>query len=159
MAREKKKNVRRYKPSREFKSTWLPWIGLGLILVLAAVVAIVAIRIESSTAVTLPAVINAETAFEMVQQNNAVIVDVRSTKMWNLYHITNSKSIPLTDLPSKLNELPRHSPIIVVDDYEDLSPQGRDILLKAGFSSVSALNGGILAWAQMGYPVVGQVPD
>ncbi len=159
MAREKTRKVKRYRRDRQFPNSWVPWLVLSLVLVIAAAVAIVAIRQESQNARALPAAISAETAWAMVQENNAVIVDVRSTKDWNNYHITNSKSIPLADLPTRLKELPRNAPIIVVDDYLDLSPQGRAILLRAGFSSVSVLTGGILDWATKGYPVIGNVPD
>jgi rhodanese-related sulfurtransferase len=138
--------------------TWIAWVVIGLIVLIAIATAVASLRRASQTTIILPAVINADTAYTYYQKNEVIIVDVRATKDWKMYHITDSKSIPLADLPNHLNELPAHAAIIVVDDYFDLSPQGRDLLLKDGYTNVSALDGGILAWAVKGYPVVGLVP-
>ena len=140
-------------------ANWVPWLVIGLVVVIAIAAGLASLRTAVQNSITLPSVINADTAYTYYERNKVVIVDVRTAKDWSMYHITNSKSIPLADLPSRMNELPRNTAIVVVDDYFDLSPQGRDILLKAGWANVAALQDGILAWAQRGYPVIGLVPN
>ena len=66
--------------------------------------------------------------------------------------------MPLSEITARLGELPRTGVIVIVDGTGDLSPQAQIILQKAGFSSVTRLTGGLDAWIQRGYPIIGTVP-
>jgi rhodanese-related sulfurtransferase len=133
------------------------WLAASLFLVIVAAVGIVLIRRNQQALTAMPLQVNAVEAWTFYQ-HGAIFVDVRPTSKWDGYHITSSKSIPLAELPSRLKELPHHAPIVVVDDNTDLSPKARDLLLKAGFTQVTALSGGIDAWIQGGYPFEGTFP-
>jgi rhodanese-related sulfurtransferase len=86
-------------------------------------------------------------------QGNAFVLDVRTPEEWNEYHIPNTTLIPLDQLPSRLNEVPRDRQIVVVCRSGNRSQQGRDILLQAGFTQVTSMTGGLNEWRASGYPI------
>jgi rhodanese-related sulfurtransferase len=84
----------------------------------------------------------------------AFILDVRQPDEWNQYHIAGATLIPLAELPSRLNALPRDQEIVVVCHSGNRSAKGRDILLNAGFTQVTSMTGGLIQWQAAGYPTV-----
>jgi rhodanese-related sulfurtransferase len=154
-----KKNLSKKTRRQDHKEIpiWVLWLAASLVLVIVAAVGIVLLRRQQQALMALPSQISTVEAWTFYQ-HDAVFLDVRPATKWEAYHITLSKSIPLAELPTHLNELPRHTVIVVVDDNFDLSPKGRDLLLKAGFTQVTALTGGIGDWIQAGYPFEGAYP-
>ena len=65
----------------------------------------------------------------------------------------NTTLIPLDQLASRVNEVPRDQEIVVVCRSGNRSQQGRDILLQAGFEQVTSMQGGLNEWRATGYPV------
>ncbi len=100
----------------------------------------------------LPGAISAGDAFNLYQ-NGAFVLDVRTQEEWNDVHIPNTTLIPLDQLPSRLNEVPRDRQVVVVCKSGNRSQQGRDILLNAGFKQVTSMTGGLTAWRAGGYPI------
>ena len=86
-------------------------------------------------------------------QNGAFVLDVRTPEEWNDFHAPGTTLIPLDQLASRLNELPRDKEIVVVCRSGNRSQQGRDILLNAGFQQVTSMQGGLNEWRANGYPV------
>ncbi len=84
----------------------------------------------------------------------AFILDVRQPDEWSQYHIEGATLIPLGELASRLNELPRNQGIVVVCHSGNRSAKGRDILLNAGFTQVTSMAGGLIQWQAAGYPTV-----
>ncbi len=84
----------------------------------------------------------------------AFILDVRQPDEWSQYHIAGSTLIPLGELASRVNELPRNEEIVVVCHSGNRSAKGRDILLNAGFTQVTSMAGGLIQWQAAGYPTV-----
>jgi rhodanese-related sulfurtransferase len=84
----------------------------------------------------------------------AFILDVRQPEEWNEFHIPGSTLIPLGELASRVDELPRDQEIVVVCRSGNRSAQGRDILLEAGFMQVTSMAGGVTQWNAAGYPTV-----
>jgi rhodanese-related sulfurtransferase len=68
-------------------------------------------------------------------------------------HVPNTTLIPLDQLASRLNELPKDREIVVVCRSGNRSQEGRDILLNAGFTQVTSMTGGLNEWRASGYPV------
>jgi rhodanese-related sulfurtransferase len=62
--------------------------------------------------------------------------------------------IPLGQLESRVSELPKDQPIVVVCRSGNRSQAGRDILLNAGFENVTSMASGMLQWRSMGLPTV-----
>jgi rhodanese-related sulfurtransferase len=86
-------------------------------------------------------------------QNGVFVLDVRTQEEWNEFHIPNTTLIPLDQLASRLNELPKDREIVVVCRSGNRSQEGRDILLNAGFTQVTSMAGGLNEWRASGYPV------
>ncbi|HXF85769.1 MAG TPA: rhodanese-like domain-containing protein [Anaerolineales bacterium] len=86
-----------------------------------------------------------------LREAGAFILDVRQPEEWNESHIPGSTLIPLGELASRVDELPRDRQIVVVCRSGNRSAQGRDILLAAGFSQVTSMAGGINQWKAAGY--------
>ena len=88
-----------------------------------------------------------------LQNDGALIVDVREPAEWAQGHIDGATLIPLGDQPARLGELDQDRQVVVVCRTGRRSAQGRDILLAAGFPSVTSLDGGMSAWIAAGMPV------
>ena len=76
------------------------------------------------------------------------VVDVRTPSEYvgELGHIAGARSIPLGQLRSELDSLPRSQRIIAVCRSGGRSAQASLILEKAGFPRVASLNGGMIGW-------------
>ena len=85
-------------------------------------------------------------------QDGTFFLDVRTPDEWNEFHAPNSTLIPLDELQSRLDEIPRDQPVVVVCRSGNRSQQGRDILLDAGFMQVASMTGGLKEWNTKGYP-------
>lgn len=100
----------------------------------------------------LPGEISVSEAFTKYQ-SGAFVLDVRTQEEWDEYHAPNTTLIPLDQLASRINELPKDREIVVVCRSGNRSQQGRDILLNAGFSQVTSMTGGLSEWRASGYPI------
>ncbi len=129
------------------------WVGLALLaVVVVAVVGFILVR-QATNSPSYPLTISVSEAVAQ-QKSGAFILDVRQPAEWNDVHIAGATLIPLDQLPNRLNELPRDKVIVVVCHSGNRSAQGRDILLKAGFTQVTSMAGGMTQWQTQGYPTV-----
>ncbi len=123
------------------------WVALGVgLLGLAAVAVFVLFRPANVTEVS------ASQAYAK-QQAGAGVLDVRTAEEWHSGHIANSTLIPLSALPTRLNEVPQQREIIVVCRTGRRSQEAASLLQKAGYTRVVSLRGGLQAWTAAGYPV------
>ncbi|HWS23201.1 MAG TPA: rhodanese-like domain-containing protein [Anaerolineales bacterium] len=97
--------------------------------------------------------ISVEQAEEIYSAGGAFFLDVREVDEWNQGHIKGATLIPLGELEQRYNELPKDQPIVVYCRSGNRSLTGRDILLEAGFEDVVSMDGGIIDWAQSGFPI------
>lgn len=88
--------------------------------------------------------------------NDALVIDLRSTEAFSRGHIVSAKNIPSDELDTKLNQLQRFKskPIVAVCEAGATSTKAIDTLRAAGFESVYGLKGGMAGWSQAGLPVV-----
>jgi rhodanese-related sulfurtransferase len=107
---------------------------------------------QASGTGTLPATVSVDEAYQMYQEGTFVL-DVRTPEEWNEFHAPNTTLIPLDELASRVNELPKDRPIVVVCRSGNRSQAGRDILLQAGINATSMI-GGLNEWRASGHPVV-----
>jgi phage shock protein E len=103
-------------------------------------------------AASLPNEISVAEAYTKYQQG-AFFIDVRTQEEWNEFHVPNTSLVPLDQLSARLSEIPRDKEIVVVCRSGNRSQEGRDILLNAGFTSVTSMTGGLSDWRASGYPV------
>jgi rhodanese-related sulfurtransferase len=94
-------------------------------------------------------------ATQLINHENAVIVDVREDKEFVEGHIVNAIHIPLGALNDRLNELTRHKTkhVIVNCRSGHRSAMACKTLRKEGFENVSNLKGGVLAWQSANLPL------
>jgi len=99
----------------------------------------------------LPAEVSTADALAL-REAGAFVLDVRQPEEWAAVHIPGATLIPLGDLPSRLAEVPKDQEVVVVCHSGNRSAKGRDILLGAGYPSVTSMTGGMTAWSAAGYP-------
>jgi rhodanese-related sulfurtransferase len=88
-----------------------------------------------------------------LQKAGALVLDVREPAEWAQGHVPGATLIPLGELAARTGELPRDRSIVVICRSGNRSAEGRDILLGAGFASVTSVRGGVTAWAAAGLPL------
>jgi rhodanese-related sulfurtransferase len=84
----------------------------------------------------------------------AFVLDVRQPDEWAAGHIEGATLIPLGELATRVAEVPRDRDVVVICRSGNRSAQGRDILLGAGYATVTSMAGGMNDWAASGRPVV-----
>lgn len=88
--------------------------------------------------------------------NDALVVDIRSTEAFGRGHIVNAKNIPGDELDARIDQLEKYksTPIVAVCDSGVTTTGVVNKLRGAGFESVFGLKGGMSGWGQAGLPVV-----
>ncbi len=129
-----------------------PAAQLGILAVAALVIVMLIIGANSGSG-NLAATISTQDAYALYQQGDTFFLDVREQDEWNEYHAPNTTLIPLGELASRVSEVPKDRPIVVVCRSGNRSDEGRDILKQAGFTNVTSMDGGLGTWRDLGYPI------
>ncbi len=106
-----------------------------------------------ATLKSLPLEISVSEAKTM-QDAGAFMLDVREQSEWDEFHMPGATLIPLGQLASRMSEVPKDKPVVVVCRSGNRSAQARDMLSQSGFSSVTSMAGGMKAWQSAGLPTV-----
>src|SRR5512134_459291 len=90
----------------------------------------------------------------LINQKDAVVIDVREPGEFAQSHILNARNVPLGELEARSRDLERfkEKPVIVSCATGNRSGSAASILRKHGFANVVNLAGGIAAWQQAGLP-------
>lgn len=99
--------------------------------------------------------VNTAEAVQMINQQNAVIVDVREDNEYRSEHIINAIHIPLGYFQDRLKELDKYKdkPLIVGCKSGNRSSHACALLKKQGFEQVYNLSGGVSAWKADNLPL------
>jgi rhodanese-related sulfurtransferase len=97
-----------------------------------------------------PEELSGEEAKQMIDSEDVTVLDVRTEEEYEQGHIADSLLIPLNDLESRLHELDKNQPYLVVCRTGNRSSQAADVLRSNGFTDVYNLQSGISAWS---YPL------
>lgn len=94
-------------------------------------------------------------AVEMINRQDASVIDVRSDKEFASGFILGAENIPLGSLESRLSKLEakKAKPIVVVCRSGQRSSQACNVLKKNGFEQIYNMAGGMMAWQRDSYPV------
>ena len=84
---------------------------------------------------------------------SAVLLDVREDDEWQRGHAAAAQHIPMGDVPSRLDEIDRSATLYVICKAGGRSAKVAEFLARDGFEPVN-VDGGMLAWAAAGRPVV-----
>lgn len=95
-------------------------------------------------------------ATRLINQQNAVVVDIREKGEFKKGHLVDSLNIPNSKIVSSLADLEKHkdTPIIVVCKTGQTASAASKTLKENGFSSVYRLSGGIMEWSNNNLPLV-----
>jgi len=120
-----------------------------------ALVVILAMIIRSYRLPALVPPLSVQEAIQLMNKDDALMLDVRANDEYQQGHIQNSMHIPLASLDARYNELEvyREHPIIVYCRAGNRSTQAGVILKKRGFSDIKQLKGGILDWQSANLPL------
>jgi rhodanese-related sulfurtransferase len=88
--------------------------------------------------------------------NDATVIDLRSSEAFSRGHIVSSRNVPMDELEARMNKLAglKSKPVLAVCEAGMTSTKAVDTLRKSGFESVYGLKGGMNAWSTAGLPVV-----
>lgn len=126
-----------------------PAVQLAMVAFIALIVYLIA---SAGGNAALAREVNVAQAYEMYQQDDVFVLDVRTQQEWDEYHAPNTTLIPLDQLQARINEVPKDKEILIVCRSGNRSQEARDILLAAGYNATS-MSGGLLDWRANGYPV------
>ena len=93
-------------------------------------------------------------ATRMMNDQGAVIVDVRPNTEFATGHLPNARNIPVEDISKRMGELPAGKPVIVVCGSGNRAGKAASALRTAGRQEVFCLEGGVAGWQQAGLPLV-----
>ena len=94
-------------------------------------------------------------ATQLINREDALVVDVRETSEWSAGHIPNARHIALGQLDKHMSELEKfkNRPVIICCASGNRSSTACGTLKRAGFERVFNLSGGLGAWTGAGLPV------
>jgi rhodanese-related sulfurtransferase len=98
--------------------------------------------------------ISPEEVFATIENNeDYLIVDVRTREEYDGGHLKGALLIPVQELEGRVDELPKDKPVIVYCRSGSRSRSAAEILIANGFTMVYDM-GGIISWIDEGYPVI-----
>ena len=83
----------------------------------------------------------------------SVLLDVREDDEWERGHAAQAQHIPMGQVPARLDEIDRSATLYVICKAGGRSAKVAQLLAHHGYEPVN-VNGGMLAWAEAGRPVV-----
>lgn len=91
----------------------------------------------------------------LINQQNALVLDVRDAAEYEKGHLLNARHLALGEIAARTGEIEKFKarPVIVVCESGNSSDRAVSALRKQGFGQVFSLSGGIGAWRQAGLPL------
>jgi rhodanese-related sulfurtransferase len=84
---------------------------------------------------------------------SVVLLDVREDDEWQRGHAAGAQHIPMGDVPARIGEIDVDATLYVVCHAGGRSLRVAQYLARHGYEPIN-VNGGMLAWAGVGRPVV-----
>lgn len=95
--------------------------------------------------------VSVQQAHAKLQDDSAVMVDVREPEEIAEQAVPGTINIPLNQLEARANEVPKGKPVLVFCRSGNRSQEGAAILAAKGYDA-STVEGGIIAWDAAGLP-------
>lgn len=99
--------------------------------------------------------VNTLEATQLINRQDALVLDVREQAEYAQSHILNSRGLPLSQIEARIGDIEKFKdkPVIVYCATGNRSSTAAAVMRKRGFSNVVNLSGGFAAWQQAGLPV------
>lgn len=119
------------------------------------VVAVLLILNEMSGLVTGEKRLSAPDAVRLINDANALVVDVRAPGDFKKGHILNALNLPQARLADRMDELgnQKDRPIVVYCALGGVAAQAAHAMRKAGYTKAFPLAGGLNGWMSASLPV------
>jgi rhodanese-related sulfurtransferase len=101
--------------------------------------------------------VSAEEAIALVA-GGTVLLDVREHNEWDAGHAPDARLLPMSQIQSRIDEVPADTPILVVCHSGARSARVTDWLLQEGYDAAN-ISGGMVAWQLAGGPIESEGPD
>lgn len=91
----------------------------------------------------------------MNNQDDVLIIDIRTAADFKKGHIKGAKNMPLSDFAKGVDELSddKDKPVLIYCNSGNTVTRAIKLLKKAGFEQVNNLDGGIAAWKEANMPL------
>jgi rhodanese-related sulfurtransferase len=86
---------------------------------------------------------------KLASEEPPLLLDVREPYEWQDGGIPGAVQMPMNTVPQRMNELPRDREIVAYCEVGERSWLVADFLMRNGFSRVSNLGGGMIAWQML----------
>ena len=99
--------------------------------------------------------IDTQQLVQLMNRENAVVLDVRDSTEYSQGHIPNALNIPYSALSGRVREIEQYkeTPVVVTCKMGQHSSAATNILRKSGFTNVAKLRGGLMEWRGQNMPV------
>lgn len=94
--------------------------------------------------------LNAREVMAGLATNEIALIDVRESKKFRHHHISGAVSIPIQEIPDRLDEIPKNKRVVFCCDDGNMA--GATATFLAGYAhlvNVFSLSGGIENWARV----------
>jgi rhodanese-related sulfurtransferase len=100
--------------------------------------------------------VSAQQLVDMVNRQDAVVVDLRDKKEFDQGHLVGAVNVPYSSLDSRVDELVKYKdrPVVLICRMGQHAGAAGTTLRKQGFANVSRLTGGYMEWRNQNLPVV-----
>ena len=98
--------------------------------------------------------VGVDAAKARIEAGAALLVDVREREEWQAGHVAGATHMPLGTLPGAASTLPKDREIFVICRTGNRSAKAQEKLAQAGFTHVTNVTGGMIAWAEHRLPIV-----
>ncbi len=102
------------------------------------------------------ATLSPQGAVNLINRENAVVVDLRDAKEFKAGHILNAINIPYSAFDKRVSELEKHKekPLVLVCKMGQHSGAIGKKLAAQGFTGVRRMSGGMMEWQNSNLPLV-----
>jgi rhodanese-related sulfurtransferase len=107
---------------------------------------------SEAASLNLPLTIDAKMVNSLRSNPDVVLIDVREDDEFAAGHIPEATLIPLGQLSSRLNEIPKDKTVVAVCRSGNRSGQATQLLRQAGFDAHN-MDGGMISWEQAGFDI------
>ena len=91
--------------------------------------------------------------FDIQGLDDVYVLDVREQIEYDEKHIPGVTLLPMSEIQSRLDEVPKDKEVIITCRTGNRSGQVTQFLTQNGYDNVHNMQGGIVAWEEAGFPV------